>query len=43
MPDGSKIYGKTIMENPEKYFTDDIMEQLNVAAQKEFKYGSSTQ
>ena len=43
MPDGAKIYGKTIMENPEKYFTDDIMEQLNVAAQKEFKYGSSTQ
>jgi SpoVK/Ycf46/Vps4 family AAA+-type ATPase len=43
MPDGSKIYGKTIMENPEKYFTDDIMKQLNVAAQKEFKYGSSTQ
>ena len=40
MPDGSKIYGKTIMENPEKYFTDDIMKQLNVAAQKEFKYGS---
>ena len=43
MPDGAKIYGKTIMENPEKYFTDDIMKQLNVAAQKEFKYGSSTQ
>jgi len=39
MPDGAKIFGKQIMEDPEKYFTDDIMEKLEIAAQKEFQYG----
>ena len=41
MPDGAKIFGKQIMEDPEKYFTDDIMEKLEIAAQKEFQYGMS--
>ena len=39
MPDGIKVFGKQIMEDPEKYFTDDIMEKLDIAAQKEFLYG----
>ena len=39
LPDGSKQYGKTIMNDPEKYFTEDVMKQLNEAAEKEFKYG----
>jgi hypothetical protein len=39
IPDGSKVFGKNIMENPEKYFTEDILKQLNEAAMKEFKYG----
>ena len=39
LPDGSKQYGKTIMNDPEKYFTEDIMKQLDEAATKEFKYG----
>ena len=39
MPDGTKVFGKQIMEDPEKYFTDDIMEKLEIAAQKEFQYG----
>ena len=39
MPDGIKVFGKQIMEDPEKYFTDDIMEKLEIAAQKEFQYG----
>ena len=39
LPDGAKIFGKQIMEDPEKYFTDDIMEKLEIAAQKEFQYG----
>ena len=39
LPDGSKIFGKAINENPEKYFTDDVMAQLEIAAQKEFLYG----
>ena len=39
LPDGSKQYGKTIMNDPEKYFTEDVMKQLDEAAKKEFKYG----
>jgi len=41
MPDGAKVFGKQIMEDPEKYFTDDIMNGLEIAAQKEFQYGMS--
>ena len=40
LPDGSKTFGKTINNNPEKYFTEDIMKQLDECAMKEFKYGN---
>ena len=43
MPDGSKVFGKAINKNPEKYFTEDIMAQLEEAAQKEFMYGVSNE
>ena len=39
LPDGSKQFGKTIMNDPEKYFTEEIMAQLEECAIKEFKYG----
>jgi RecA/RadA recombinase len=39
LPDGRKVFGKAINNNPTEYFTDDIMAQLEVAAGKEFKYG----
>ncbi len=39
LPDGSKQFGKTIMNDPETYFTDEIMNQLKEAADKEFRYG----
>ena len=39
LPDGSKIFGKQILEDPEKYFTDEVMEKLNAAAKAEFSYG----
>lgn len=39
LPDGTKVFGKNINEDPEKYFTADIMEQLEVAAKAEFNYG----
>jgi RecA/RadA recombinase len=39
MPDGSKQFGKTILNEPEKYFTEDIMHKLDLAAETEFKYG----
>ena len=31
MPDGTKAFEKTIVNNPEKYFTEDIMKQLEDA------------
>ena len=42
LPDGSKQYAKTINNDPEKYFTEDIMKQLEEAATKEFKYGNDS-
>ena len=39
LPDGSKQFGKTILNDPETYFTDEIMKRLDEAANKEFKYG----
>ena len=43
LPDGSKTFGKTINNNPEKYFTEDIMKQLDECAMKQFKYGNVTE
>ena len=40
MPDGTKQYGKSILSDPEKYFTKDIMDKLEIAADKEFRYGN---
>jgi len=37
--DGKKIYGKTILANPEEYFTEEVMEQLEVVARGTFSYG----
>ena len=39
LPDGTKTFGKTINNDPEKYFTEEVMAQLEEAAAKEFKYG----
>jgi len=41
MPDGTKQYGKSILNDPEKYFTKEIMDKLEVAADKEFRYGNN--
>ena len=41
LPDGSKQFGKTILNNPEEYFTDEVMQKLEAAAAKEFKYATS--
>lgn len=39
-PDGTSQYAKTIMENPEKYFTPEILQAIDEAANSEFKYGN---
>ena len=41
LPDGSKQFGKTILNDPLTYFTEDIMKQLDEAANKEFKYATN--
>ena len=38
-PDGSKHFGKAINSDPQRFFTDDIMERLERAAAEEYKYG----
>ena len=42
LPDGSKQYAKTINNDPEKYFTKEVMEKLEEVALKEFKYGNDS-
>jgi intein/homing endonuclease len=37
--DGTTQFGKTINENPEKYFTPQIMQAIDEAAKSEFTYG----
>lgn len=39
LPDGSKVFGKAINQDPEKYFTKDLMDKLDDAAKQEFSYG----
>ena len=38
--DGKKLYAKEILKNPEKYFTEEVMEKLDVIARGTFSYGS---
>lgn len=39
LPDGRKVFGKQINQNPTEYYTPEILEQLDSAAQQEFLYG----
>ena len=39
MPDGSKMFGKQILTDPEKYFTEDILNRLDNYAKIEYTYG----
>jgi len=38
--DGKKVYAKAIYKEPEKYFTDKVLEQLDQIAKVEFSYGN---
>ena len=38
--DGKKVYAKAIYKEPEKYFTDEVLEQLDQIAKVEFSYGN---
>ena len=41
LPDGTTAFEKNINENPEKYFTKEVMEKLEEVVGKEFKYGTT--
>ena len=41
LPNGKSEFGKTINNNPEKYFTPDVMEKLEKVANEYFRYGSN--
>ena len=36
---GKKIYAKEILKNPDQYFTEEVMQQLDAIAKEEFSYG----
>jgi RecA/RadA recombinase len=38
-PDGTKVFAKQIMSNPEKYFTEDILNKIDEIAKDIFCYG----
>ena len=38
LPDGTKQYAKTINNDPEKFFTEDIMKQLDECVRVRYKY-----
>ena len=38
---GKKIYAKEILKNPDQYFTEEVMQQLDAAAKQEFSYGTN--
>jgi len=40
LPDGSKVFGKSINDEPEKYFTKEILKQIDDATRKKFLYGT---
>ena len=40
MGDGKKVYAKSILKDPEQYFTEEVMEKLEVIARGTFSYGN---
>jgi len=40
LPDGTKVFGKSINDEPEKYFTKEILKKIDEATKKKFLYGA---
>jgi RecA/RadA recombinase len=40
MPDGTKVFGKSINDEPEKYFTKEVLKQIDETTKKKFLYGA---
>ncbi len=41
LPDGTKAFEKNILENPEKYYTKEILDLIDEACKTEFLYGKT--
>ena len=39
-PDGAKVFGKSINTEPEKYFTKEVLKQIDEYAKQKFSYGT---
>ena len=39
MPDGTKVFGKSINTEPEKYFTDEVLDKIDEYTKRKFTYG----
>jgi hypothetical protein len=42
LPDGTKVFEKNLDEEPEKYYTKEILDRLDKEIQKDFKYGQAS-
>jgi hypothetical protein len=40
LPNGNKVFGKEINNNPEKYYTEQVLARLEEAAKQEYSYGA---
>jgi hypothetical protein len=40
LPDGSKQYAKTINNEPDKFYTKEVLNKIDEGAKKEFLYGA---
>ena len=38
---GKKLYAKEILKNPDQYFAEEVMQQLDAAAKQQFSYGTN--
>ena len=43
MPDGSKVFGKNINDNPDKYFTKEVLDKIDEIAKRKFTYGETAE
>jgi len=39
LPDGTKVFEKQLNSHPEKYYTKEILDQINICVKRTFRYG----
>ena len=43
LPDGTKLFAKQILKDPQKYFTEDILNQIDNYTKVEYTYGRTNE